>query len=64
MSYIEHVNTICMIKRKISVSVHIREKQQFENYHFQTFLGSYLLHHISLKLNKFETDTPTEEKRT
>ena len=37
----------------------IREKQQFENYHFQTFFRpSYLLHPISLNLNKFETDTP------
>ena len=43
--------------------MHIREKQQFENYHFQTFFRlSYLLHPISLNLNKFETDTPTEEK--
>ena len=42
--------------------MHIREKQQFENYHFQTFFRlSYLLHPISLNLNKFETDTPTEE---
>ena len=38
--------------------MHIREKQQFENYHFQTFFRlSYLLHPISLNLNKFETDT-------
>ena len=45
--------------------MHIREKQQFENYHFQTFFRlSYLLHPISLNLNKFETDTPTEEKLT
>ena len=51
-----------MIKKKIKVSVHIRKKQQFENYRFQTFLRlSYLLHPISLNLNKFETDTPTEE---
>ena len=49
----------------IKVSVLIREKQQFENYHFQTFLRlSNLLHPISLNLNKFETDTPTEEKLT
>ena len=40
--------------------MYIREKQQFENYHFQTF--SYLLHPISLNLNKFKTDPPTEEK--
>ena len=65
MHYIEHVYTICMIKRKLYVSVHIREKQQFENYHFQTFFRlSYLLHPISLNPNKFETDTPTEEKLT
>ena len=45
--------------------MHIREKQLFENYHFQTFFRlSYLLHPISLNLNKFETDTPTEEKLT
>ena len=45
--------------------MHIREKQQFENYHFQTFFRlSYLLHPMSLNLNKFETDTPTEEKLT
>ena len=45
--------------------MHIREKQQFENYHFQIFLRlSYLLHPISLNLNKFETNTPTEEKLT
>ena len=43
--------------------MHIREKQQFENYHVQTFFRlSYLLHPISLNLNKFETDTPTEKK--
>ena len=65
MHYIEHVHTIFMTKGKIQVSVHIREKQQFENYHFQTFFRlSYLLHPISLNLNKFETDTPTEEKLT
>ena len=28
------------------------------------FRMSYLLHPISLNLNKFETDPPTEEKRT
>ena len=45
--------------------MNIREKQQFENYHFQTFFRlSYLLHPISLNLNKFETDTPTEETLT
>ena len=65
MHYTEHVYTICMIKRKIYVSVHIREKHQFENYYFQTFFRLfYLLHPISLNLNKFETDTPTEEKLT
>ena len=42
--------------------MHIREKQQFENYHFQTvFRLSYLLHPISLNLSKFETDTPTKK---
>ena len=31
----------------------------------QTLFGlSYLLHPISLNMNKFETDTPTEEKLT
>ena len=45
--------------------MHIREKQQFENCHFQTFFRlSYLLHSISLNLNKSETDTRTEEKLT
>ena len=39
--------------------MHIREKQQFENYHFQTFYY-YLLHPISLKLNKFEINTPKD----
>ena len=54
-----------MIKRKIKVSVHIREKQQFDNYHFQTFFRlSYLLHPISLNLNKFATDRPREEMLT
>ena len=44
--------------------MHIREKKQFENYHFKTFFRlSYLLHPIPLNLNKFETDTPTEEKQ-
>ena len=35
--------------------MHIREKKQFENYHFQIFFRpSYLLHPISLNLNKVE----------
>ena len=41
--------------------MHIREKQQFENYDFYALFMSYLLHLIPLNLNKFEIDIPTEE---
>ena len=47
---------------KIYGSGHIREKQQFENYHFLAFFTLfYLKQPISLNLNKFEKNTPTEE---
>ena len=45
--------------------MHIREKQQFENYHFIAFfMLFYLKQPISLNLNKFEKNTPTEETLT
>ena len=46
--------------------MHIREKQQFENYDFYALFISYLLHPIPLNLHKFETDihVPTEETLT
>ena len=51
-----------MIIRKIYDSGHIREKQQFENYHFLAFFTLfYLKQPIELNLNKFEKNTPTEE---
>ena len=43
MYYIEHLYTICIIKTKLQVSVRIREKQQFENYHF---LGLFITSHF------------------
>ena len=52
-----------MIIRQIKGGGHIREKQQFENYHFLAFFTLfYLKLPISLKLNKFEKKTPTEKK--
>ena len=52
-----------MTLRNFDLGTTLREKQQFENYHFQTFFRlSYLLHPISLNLNKFETDTPYRRK--
>ena len=62
MHLVEHDNAICMIIRKTQGSGHIREKQQFENYHFLAFfMLFYLKQPNSLNLNKFEKNTPTEE---
>ena len=52
-----------MIIKKIYGSGHIREKQWCENYLFLAFYTLfYLKQPISLNLNKFEKNTPTEEK--
>ena len=62
MHYVEHGNDICMKIRKIYGSGHIKEKQQFENYHFLAYFTLFYLEQpISLNLNKFEKNTPTEE---
>ena len=51
-----------MIIRKTYCSGHIREKQQFENYHFLAFFTLfYLKQPISLNWNKFEKNAQTEE---
>ena len=51
--------------RKIKDSGHIREIQPFENDHFLAFFMLFNLKNpISLNLNKFEKNTPTEETLT
>ena len=45
--------------------LHLFFASKIYNKTFNTKIAmGYLLHPISLKLNKFETDTPTEEKLT
>ena len=39
---VEHGYTVCMINRKIEGSGHIREKQQFEKFHFYAFFYAVL----------------------
>ena len=65
MQWVEHGNAVCMIIRKIKGSEHIREKQQFENYHFSANFRLFCLKQpISLNLNKFEKNAPKEEMLT
>ena len=62
MDLVEHGDAICMIIRKIYGRGHIREKQQFENYHFLAFFTLfYLKQPILLNMYKFGKNTPTEE---